>query len=607
MLRAMIWIAVAALLLAAGAAWWLTRPSRELVAESRAIAALLASAPPAAADRSEAALHEFYAHRGHRPAWSDGRLPNDQAFDLVHLLEQAGQEGLVPATYAAPALSPALDRLRSSWLARMVAVPESLAALDLALTRAFLRYTSDVHVGRLPDSTLDADWLAARQPLDPVQTLRRALDARRVAPTLEGLAPQGDDYRRLRSALARYREIAAHGGWPSLTDTTVLRGGDRGASVLALRRRLGLEGEADTTDRSPEFDASLAGALRAFQGRHGLPETGNLDAATRAALDVPAAARVRQIELNLERRRWLPAAFEEPCIVVSLADFALEVRDSGRTVLRSRVVVGEPRNPTPMFSDAVSYIVLNPTWRVPKRIVVEEILPALARDTSYLAKHQMRVFFTQAPQLTEVPHDSVDWSTVETDSFPYLVRQDGGPENPLGRIKFMCPNEYDVYLHDTPQKSYFDELLRAYSHGCVRVDRAHELAGWLLRRDSLVDARTPQDRATPRQPDARDSLDDVIASLNTRSIGLRQHVPVHFLYWTAWVDSAGAVQFREDLYGIDRRLEETLRSGRVGQFVLNPALEWGALHRRDSTAVAAARARIAAAATARIAASPRRR
>jgi L,D-transpeptidase YcbB len=271
--------------------------------------------------------------------------------------------------------------------------------------------------------------------------------------------------------------------------------------------------------------------------------------------------------------------FPEPYLIVNLPDFTVEVRDSGRVALESRVVVGEPRNPTPVFTAAASYLVVNPTWRLPKRILVEEIVPALKRDTTYFTRHHMRVFFTHGKAPIEVPHRSVDWSVVEDDTFPYIVAQDCGPENPLGRLEFMCPNEYDVYLHDTPQKNLFAGMARAHSHGCVRVEKARALADWLLARDTLSPRPVGPKGPIPRKLDLRDSLDAVIDSLVTRTIGLRTKIPIHFMYWTAWVDSSGAAEFRDDLYGIDQRLDDALRQRRTAAFELNPPLEWGEKHR----------------------------
>jgi murein L,D-transpeptidase YcbB/YkuD len=564
--------------------WWRSHLSGAEARVQQAIAARLARASTAAADPVERALRRFYERRGKAPAWSDGRRPNVAALACVDLLRGAAAEGLDANDYADSTLAGEVTRTGAPGSRGLLPDADRLAGLDLALTRGFLRYARDVHDGRLPRGALDPAWAADRDTLDLVRRLRHALDGPLAAGERPDLAPEREDYRRLREGLARYRAIAAAGGWRALPPGPVLQRGAVGAGVLALRRRLAAEG--DSTGSSPEFDATLASALRAFQERHGLRPSGRLDEPTRAALDVGAAERARQISMNLERERWLPAVLREPHVVVNVPDFHLELRDSGRTVLRSRVVVGEPRNPTPIFSAKLSTIVLNPTWRLPRRIVFEETVPAFRRDTSWLRRHHMRVFYTRAAKRLEVPPHRVDWRAAEEDTFSYLVVQDPGDENPLGRIKLMCPNPHDVYLHDTPAKGYFSAAVRAYSHGCVRVQKARGLAEWLLARDTLAAERANVWRGRARPRDVRDSMDAVFDSLVTRSVTLRERVPVHFLYRTAWVDSAGAVQFRRDLYGFDRRLGQALRHGRTADFVLNPPVEWGVKHRSTPAAPA---------------------
>jgi L,D-transpeptidase YcbB len=570
-------LALGVVVLAAGALWWRTHQSQAEARVRRAIVERLARDPTAGADPVERALRRFYQRRGHRPAWSDGHRPSADALRCADLLADAGSEGLEAGEYADSATIGWALGPHPRGFGGLLPDPARLADFDLTLTRGFLAYARDAHDGRLPAAALDPAWSAGRDTLDLVRTLHRALDRQFDARSLADLAPDREDYRRLRDALARYRAIVKAGGWRALPPGPVLGRGDLGAGVQALRRRLAAEG--DSTGRSPEFDAALARALRAFQARHGLRESGAVDSATRAGLDVSAAERVRQIAMNLERERWLPVALGEPCVVVNVPDFRLEVRDSGRVALRSRVVVGEPRNPTPTFSAKLSTIVLNPTWRLPRRILVDETLPGAMRDTSWFRRHHMRVLYTRAAKPIEVSPGGVDWRAAEEDTFAYLVIQGPGPDNPLGRIKLMCPNPYDVYLHDTPAKGYFSAAVRAYSHGCVRVQEARGLAEWLLARDTLVAERAHLWRGRPRPRDVRDSLDAVLDSLATRWVALRKRVPVHFLYRTAWVDSAGAVQFRDDLYGLDRRLGEALRAGRAARFVLNPPVEWGEKHR----------------------------
>jgi murein L,D-transpeptidase YcbB/YkuD len=330
--------------------------------------------------------------------------------------------------------------------------------------------------------------------------------------------------------------------------------------VLVLRRRLACTGDLADSSGGSVFDATVESALRRFQARHGLRATGRLDGEARAALIVPAAERVRTLELNLERARWMPAVLPEPYLRVNIPEYRLSLVNGGVDSLAMRVVVGQVSSQTPVFSAAVSFLEFNPTWRLPKHILVEEILPAFRRDPEYFSKHQMRALWTAAREPVELVPAQVNWAAVEEDTFHVLVAQDAGPENPLGRIKFMCPNQYDVYLHDTPARGYFASQVRDLSHGCVRVENPLGLAERLL-------------RGTPVA--SRDSIESIIAGAAWRRVVLAQRMPVHVQYWTSWVDSAGDVQFRTDIYGLDRRLDAALRAGRTSDFVINPEVLWG--------------------------------
>jgi murein L,D-transpeptidase YcbB/YkuD len=262
-----------------------------------------------------------------------------------------------------------------------------------------------------------------------------------------------------------------------------------------------------------------------------------------AELNVPVETRIRQIEINMERWRWLPEKLGDPAIVVNIPDFTLDVLENGRPRLEMRVVVGKAVDRTPVFSDEVSYVVFGPSWHSPQSIVMEEILPARQSDPDYLTRKGIRVFDGSGPEAREVdPHGLGGW--FGPDETRLAFRQDPGPENPLGRVKFMCPNQFDVYLHDTPADHLFQQRLRAFSHGCIRVEKPHDLANYLLQRK---DGWNPE-RIAAAMDSARDE-----------SVTLPQPVPVHILYWTAWVDEAGRPQFRADPYGLDATVAAALR------------------------------------------------
>jgi murein L,D-transpeptidase YcbB/YkuD len=346
---------------------------------------------------------------------------------------------------------------------------------------------------------------------------------------------------------------------PQIPSGPTLRRGQIDGRVGVLRRVLGilkdLEDSAD--DGSLFFDESLERALRRFQRRHGLKVDGILGRESLSNLNRSMSERIRQIEINLERWRWLPHGLGSRYILVNIADFRLNVIEFGRSILDMRVVVGSDYRKTPVFTETIKYIVINPYWFVPFSIAVKDKLPLIRKDPSYLSKNGYRVFTGWEDDAQEVPPESIDWSRITRSNFRYRLRQDPGPQNALGRIKFMFPNRFSVYLHDTPQKPLFEKTVRTFSSGCIRVENPVELAAYVLQEDPHWD---------------RQRIESAISQGKRRTINLKNPIPVHLLYWTAWVEPDGTVHFREDVYerdqSLDRALKEApLKSGiQVGGF-----------------------------------------
>lgn len=487
-----------------------TRADDEQVAQQIQARLQAAAAPKGGggeAARIEQALGRFYLERGFRPAWSDrGRLGKTVPA-LLEELGQAAQHGLDPAEYEADRL--AVARLALDEIRDPAVIEARLADLDLQLSRGLLRYAGHLSSGRLEPRRIGLKWYAEDQRADPTQVLATVVESGNVKQGLAAIAPAQGDYSRLLQALERYRELVA----ASLPPPDP-------ASEPAVRENLVALGDL----RGAE--TPLESGLRSFQLRHGLEPTGKLDKATRVALAVPVAERARVLELNLERWRWLPASIGERYLMVNIPDFGLQVVERDRPVLAMKVVVGKTASQTPVMSDTMTTLVLNPYWNVPEGIAANEIWPEQDKDPSYLQRHNMEV----------VTQDGAS-----------RIRQRPGPGNALGDYKFVFPNPLNIYLHDTPADKLFQRTERDFSHGCVRVERPAELAEYVLRGN----ARWPPER-----------VQDTLAAGREVHVPLEQPLPVYIVYFTAWVDGDGRVQFRDDVYGQDDKVATALAERR---------------------------------------------
>jgi len=490
-------------------------------------------------------LPGFYERRLYRPAWSDDRGATRMADELVVALGRADREGLRSQDYHLAGIETLLAAVRADAKSRALIAPDRWAELDLLLTDAFLVYGAHLLAGRVNPETLRPEWVSHRRTADAAAVLERALAAGDIAAALEALTPPQYGYRRLRDALARYRAVVAAGGWPVIPDGS-LHLGDRGPVVAALRERLRLEDDLATEPGANDlFDDAVDQAVKQFQRRHGLASDGVVSAATRAELNVPVERRVEQLELNLERWRWLPEDLGRRHIIVNIAAYELEVVEDEAVVLAMRVVVGRQFNRTPVLSDTMRYLVRNPYWHVPQSIAAEELVPKVRRNASYLARNKLRVFPRSRLDAREVDPATIDWSAMTPAHFPYRMRQDPGPLNALGRVKFMFLNKYNVYLHDTPARPLFEESQRDFSHGCIRIQQPIELALYLLRQDPRWNRET------------------MLSALNgavDQTVALPEPIPIHLLYWTAWADRDGNIQFRRDIHDRDAPLLTALRA-----------------------------------------------
>jgi len=491
-------------------------------------------------------LVRFYEGRSFRPVWicEEGLLPHTEAF--VQVISQAEREGIRSASYHLARIERMMAEQRVAHAQPLSQNLRSWVDLELLLTDAFFMYGAHISTGQIDPRKLHEVWFAHRSEIDLETRLQQAVEADQVGELLQSLQPTHAGYVALQKTLMSYRDIAAKGGWPVIPDGPKLQRGDRGPHVMALRTRLLLTADLDRASDpvGDVFDTALEQALQKFQERHGLDPDGIVGTPTLMVLNVPATVRVRQIELNMERWRWLPHELEDRYILVNLADFALDVVEHGRSTLAMRVVVGKPERRTPFFSADMTYLVLSPHWYVPSAIAIQDKLPLIRRDPNYVARQNFKLFRDGERGATRVDPLSVDWSAVSARNFPYRLRQDPGPRNALGRVKFMFPNAYHVYLHDTPSRELFAKTERAFSSGCIRLEKPIELAEYLLR------------------DDPRWSRQRILATIERGAeqvVHLPTTIPVHLLYWTAWVNEQGLVNFRKDIYERDKVLEKALR------------------------------------------------
>lgn len=480
-------------------------------------------------------LKLLYAQRDYEPLWIDTDGPRAETAILVEKAQDVRREGFASEYH----LPQAQTLLQAGELDA-----ESAIQLELLLSDAFLRLATHLYQGHFTPAEVDPQWQLEQAPLRPGRLLVQALEQGRLQETLDGLSPHHPRYLAMRSALRQLWRIAENGGWPQFPAGPSLEQGDRGARVALLRERLQISGDLQMAPRAdPElFDAGLTSAVRFFQSRHGLEVDGIVGPRTTAALNVPVERRIDQLLINLERWHWLPRDLGPRHILVNMAGFELELFEEGRSPLWMKVIVGRTYRQTPAFFGRLTYLVVNPTWTIPAKILKLDIVPHLKANPDYLAQQHIRIFEGWKAGAPEIGLEQVDWSRVGKRYTYYRFRQEPGPDNALGRIKFMMKNPFDIYLHDTPKRSLFDEAVRAFSSGCIRLEKPMELAQRLLEGGEWDGER----------------LAEAIASGETRHISLQQAVPAYFVYMTAWVDAQGVLQFRPDIYKRDRVMAATL-------------------------------------------------
>ncbi len=478
-------------------------------------------------------IPRLYERLGFELAWTNPEMVEQ----LLAGVRGASSHGLDPADYHQAILDKRIAG--GAWRS---ANAQASVELDLLLTDALARLAFTLHYGKLDPKQLDPVWNLSRDfdVEDPAGIFALVLQSGRIKLFLDEAQPQGPLYDRIREALQRCRDIESGGGWSIVSFGPILKRGDRGARVPELARRLTASGDLVTENGEPfdVYSEQIENAVRRFQSRHGIDPDGKVGPRTLEELNVPVAARIDQLRTNLERTRWVFRDIEDHYLVVNIAGFRLNLFQHGDLIWTTPVQVGKPYHATPIFKSTMRYLVFNPTWTVPPGILKNETLPDIRKDTGYLAKQNMSVV-TSSGKIVDPA--TVDW----IGPFPYFLRQEPGPKNALGRVKFIFPNEYMVYLHDTPSKGLFARAERASSHGCIRVQDPLTLAELLLEGTAGWD---------------RSAIDRTVESGMTTTVFLAEPLTVMLLYWTAMADEAGTVIFYKDVYNRDAAIIEGLNS-----------------------------------------------
>lgn len=479
-------------------------------------------------------LRLFYKRSQCSPVWSHEQSIDADAILLVYALRDSQYEGLnsYDPRYNLESLIVLLNSIQSDVAAKNN--PKVFAQLDILLSDAYFMLGKDLYYGLTPRNMVTDQWKRdPKKSLNLALYLENALENNTVDESIKELSPSASGYKALQNLLMKYYKLQEAGRWKEVASSD---------TPEEIKERLRIEGYLGPDENS---DEEYIDALKNFQKHHGIKSDGVIGIETLSKMNISVEEKILSIRLNMERWRWMPSEMENSYISVDIPDFSLRVVENNETLLQMKAVVGKDERPTPIFNAMMSYIVINPYWNVPPTIVREDLVPAVRKSIDYLKKNNIRIFKNgNNAEKNEIDPSSVDWKRINANASPYVFRQDSGEKNPLGRIKFIFPNPYDVYIHDTPHKHLFERKERNFSSGCIRIEEPVKLATYLLNRE----VNAFEDR----------NVSALIAANKNKTIPLAKKIKVYINYWTVWVDDEGNAEFRGDLYGYDGALAEIL-------------------------------------------------
>lgn len=483
-------------------------------------------------------VRRFYRHRNFQAAWldSDGFISKTFSFFLLfekHLAEHP-EDSLV-----LNALKSEVNRLKDS--AAFHLNTATILKTDLLLSAGYFYFARKEYNGYGTPVRFALDWNIPREGINYDEWLDSLLSASDEHSFRS--EPVYFMYGKLRDQLIAYQKLTREESWePLVCDSGKIRPGDRSALLPGIKHRLFLLGDlggADSTDRA---DDALVTAVRRYQERMGLSPDGVIGKEFMESINIPLEQRLRQIRMNMERCRWLPSRIPEPYIEINLPEFRIRFFEGDTTMWTCKAIVGKPGSMTSIFKGNLEYVVFSPYWNIPLSILEGELLADIRNDPEYLVRRQMQVVNDKIPPEIIDPK-TIDWTTMTAQNFPYTIRQKPGASNSLGWVKFLFPNKYSIYMHDTPEKRLFEKPKRAFSHGCIRISEPEKMASFLLKGDTAW---------------TQERIKEVMYGGKEKYVKIKKEIPVFVVYLTAWVDENGLLNFRDDVYGYDERLGEVM-------------------------------------------------
>ncbi|MCE3268975.1 MAG: hypothetical protein K0R49_1227 [Burkholderiales bacterium] len=481
-------------------------------------------------------LPKFYDERKYSLAWIRGNRLSAHGAQVVEAIENSTRDGLDPRAYHIKQIRKMIEGLNSH---KVPANPDELANLDLTVTDGLMLYMKNLAYGWQNPKELYPTWPGNRKKINLLKAADKIVTSNSINSVLLSISPKYPDYLKLREKLADYYQIAIKNhGWETIEEDDVLQEGAKGENVALLQKRLYVSGELSDLGNPGQFDSKLEKAVTLYQRNNGIDEDGIVGPQTLRSLNVPVGDRIRQIELNMDRMRFLPESYPVRYAIVNIPDYSLKTFKNGKLQMLSPVVVGKPGKQTCVLNSQITAVEINPFWNVPKSIATRETLPAIKADPKFLSDNDIKVFKVTDGKYNEVDPSKINWKKIESAHLNFRFRQNPGDDNAMGKLKFIFPNNCGIYLHDSPFPELFDETHRGFSHGCIRVGLPTDFAQFLV---------------SPNKNWSLQSFNTLLNSGKNKLVKLSKPLPLYIIYLTAWYNAKeDFVQFRDDIYSYDK-------------------------------------------------------